>query len=186
MTHAILVLSDHNNLEYFATTKQLTHQQVQRSDYLSRFNYLIGYHTGHLGTKPDALIQRDDVYPCGVNAYALDNPHNFQSRFKPSQLLWAVVLDSAALLMSIKQGLVTDPTAQAHLCHLQSHQWHPESMDDSWTLSKDGELFKGALNVHDHAEVCLDVLRSYHDHHLAGQPGIGKMVSNIRHHFYWP
>ena len=92
-----------------------------------------------------------------------------------------MVLDSAMLLVSIKQGLATDPIAQAHLCHLRSQQPHPKSLDNPWTLSKDGEflLFKGALYVPDHADVHLDVLRSYHDHHLAGHPGIGKTVSNI-------
>lgn len=56
-THAILflVLSDHKNLKYFMTTKQLTRHQVWWSEYLLGFNYLIWYHTGHLGTKPDAL-----------------------------------------------------------------------------------------------------------------------------------
>ena len=101
--------------------------------------------------------------------------------FKPGQLLRAVILDSATLLMSIKQGLATDLFTQAHLCCLQSHQPHPELSDDPWTLSKDGEflLFKGALYVPDHADVCLDVLHSYHDHRLAGHPSIGKMISNI-------
>ena len=108
--------------------------------------------------------------------------------FKPSQLLQAMVLDSVMLLVSIKQGLVTDPIAWVHLHHLWAHVPHPDSIDDLWTLSKDGEflLFKGALNVPDHADVCLDVLRSYHDHCLAGHPGIGKTVSYIRHQFYWP
>ena len=140
--------------------------------------------------KPDAPIHWDDVhiYPCGVNAYALDNPHNFQSRVKPSKLFWAVALDSAALLVSIKQSLVTDLTDQAHFRCLQSHQPHPESMDNSRTLSKNGEffLFKRTLYVPNHAEVRLDVLSSYCDHRLAGQPGIGKMGSNIRHHSCWP
>ena len=87
------------------------------------------------------------MYPRGDNVYALANPHNFQSMFKPGQLLRAIVLDSAALLMSIKQGLATDLITQAHLRHLRSHQLHPDPMDDPWTLSKDGEflLFKGAL-----------------------------------------
>ena len=118
------------------------------------------------------------------------NPHNFQSIFNPGQLLQAVVLDSAALLVSIKQGLATDPVAQAHLHRLRAHQLHPDLTDDLWSLSKDGEflLFKGALFVPDHADVCLDVLQSYHDHclGLAGHPGIGKTVSNIRCQFYWP
>ena len=154
-THAVLVLSEHKNLEYFTTMKQLTRQQVHWSEYLSGFNYLIRYHTGRLRTKPDALTQRDDVYPRGDNVYALANPHNFQSMFKPGQLLRAVVLDSAVLLMSIKQGLATDPIAQAHLCHLWAHQPHPDSTNDLWSLSKDGEflLFKGALFVPDHADV---------------------------------
>src|SRR5882724_5878203 len=65
------MLSDHKNLEYFMTTKQLTHCQVHWSEYLSGFNYLICYCTGQLGTKPDALTHCDDVYPWGENAYML-------------------------------------------------------------------------------------------------------------------
>ena len=86
-THTMLVLSDHKNLEYFATTKQLTHRQVRWSEYLSGFNYLIQYRTGRLRTKPDALTRRDDVYPRGDNVYALANPNNFQLMFKPGRLL---------------------------------------------------------------------------------------------------
>ena len=100
------------------------------------------------------------MYPHSDNVYVLANPHNFQSMFKPGQLLCVIVLDSATLLVSIKQGLATDPIAQAHLCRLRSHQLHPDSTDDPWSLSKDGEflLFKGALFVPDHADVHLDVL----------------------------
>ena len=121
------------------------------------------------------------MYPRGDNVYALANPHNFQLMFKPGQLLRAIVLDSSVLLVSIKQGLAMDLIAQAHLCRLRAHQLQPDSTDDPWSLFKDGEflLFKGALFVPDHADVCLDILQSYHDHHLTGHPGIGKTVSNI-------
>ena len=89
----MLVLSDHKNLKYFTTTKQLTHSQVCWSEYLSGFNYLIHYQAGQLGTKPDALTCHEDVYPHGENAYALANPHNFQSMFKAGQLLHLVPLE---------------------------------------------------------------------------------------------
>jgi len=114
-THVILVLSDHKNLKYFATTKQLTHHQFHWSEYLSGFNYLIQYCAGQLGTKPDALTHHKDVYPHGEDAYALANPHNFQSMFKAGQLLHAIVLNSASLLVSIQHGHQINPIAQSHL-----------------------------------------------------------------------
>jgi len=113
--HIILMLSDHKNLEYFVATKQLMHRQVHWSEYLSGFNYLICYCAGQLGTKPDVLTCRKDVYPHGENAYALANPHNFQSMFKAGQLLCVIVLNSASLLISIRHGLQADPITQSHL-----------------------------------------------------------------------
>jgi len=99
-----------------------------------------------------------------------------------------VVLDSAALLVSIKQGLATNPFAQAHLERLHSLQLPQEPNNDPWSLTKDSGflLFKGALYVPDHADIRLDVLRSHHDHCLAGHLGIGKTITNIQHQFYWP
>ena len=99
-----------------------------------------------------------------------------------------MVLDSAVLPMSIKQCLVTGLTTQAHLHCLWPHQPHPETMDNSWTLPKEGEFLvsKEALYVTDHVEVHLNVLNSYHDHRLTGQPSTGKTVRDIRRHLYWP
>jgi len=113
--HVVLMLSNHKNLKYFATTKQLTCRQVHWSEYLSGFNYLICYRAAQLGTKPDVLTCREDVYPHGENAYVLANPHNFQSMFKAGQLLHAIILDSASLLISIWHGLQTNPITQSHL-----------------------------------------------------------------------
>ena len=86
--------------------------------------------------------------------YALANPHNFHSMFKPGQLLRAVVLESASLLVSIKHGLVTDPFAQAHMAQLRSLN-APVTLGDAWSLSQDGEflLYKGAVYVPDHQDV---------------------------------
>jgi len=55
--HVVLVLSDHKNLKYFTTTKQLMRRQVCWSEYLSGFNYLVHYREGRLGTKPDGLTR---------------------------------------------------------------------------------------------------------------------------------
>jgi len=56
------VIIDHYNLEYFFKSKTLTHRQAHWSKFLSQFNLKILFGPGRLGTKPDALIQRWDVY----------------------------------------------------------------------------------------------------------------------------
>jgi len=184
-SHTIQVLSDHKNLEYFTTTKQLTRRQVRWSEYLSTFNFVIRYRAGRLGTKPDALTRRGDVYPSkGDGGYAKANPQNFQAIFRPEQFLQAVILDSAALLTSIKSGLKTDPFAQKILSRLKNG----DLSDVRWSTTEDGDLLlhQGKVYVPDHKDVRLDVLRSTHDHRLAGHPGIANTIRNIRRHYYWP
>jgi hypothetical protein len=51
------VVTDHKNLEYFATTKLLTRRQVRWSEYLCHFNMVIRFHPARLGRKPDALTR---------------------------------------------------------------------------------------------------------------------------------
>ena len=69
------IVTDHKNLEYFSTTKVLTRRQARWSEYLSQFNLIIRFRPGCLGTKPDSLTRRWDVYPKGGNSdYAMVNP----------------------------------------------------------------------------------------------------------------
>jgi len=94
------VVTDHKNLEYFLTTKILTHQQARWSEYLSQFNLIIHFCPRHLGTKPDALTRRWDVYPKGGdNGYASVNPHNFHLVFTHEQIA-----------ASLRATILTTPT----------------------------------------------------------------------------
>ncbi|KAL7281329.1 hypothetical protein ACG7TL_004638 [Trametes sanguinea] len=76
------VVTDHKNLEYFATTKILTRRQARWSEFLSQFNFVIRFRPGKLGAKPDALTRRWDVYPKeGGSDYSVVNPHNYRPIF---------------------------------------------------------------------------------------------------------
>lgn len=59
----IEVITDHKNLEYFMSTKQLSRRQARWSEFLSRFNYRITYRSGKAGGKPDALTRRSGDLP---------------------------------------------------------------------------------------------------------------------------
>ena len=59
----ITVLTDHRNLEYFMTSKQLSRRQVRWSEFLSEFDFVISYRPGKQGGKPDALTRRSQDLP---------------------------------------------------------------------------------------------------------------------------
>ena len=81
------VITDHKNLEYFSTSKVLTCQQAQWSEFLSSFNLVIRFHPRKLSAKPDALTRRWDVYPKeGDSGYTRVNPQNLQPVFTQEQL----------------------------------------------------------------------------------------------------
>ena len=81
------VVTDHQSLQYFSTTKILMHRQARWSEYLSAFNLVIHFHPGKLGTKPNALTRQWDVYlKEGNSNYATVNPQNYQPMFTSKQL----------------------------------------------------------------------------------------------------
>ena len=136
------VVTDHKNLEYFSTTKLLSRRQARWSEYLSRFNLIIRFRPGRLGTKPDALTRRWDVYPKGGNSdYASVNPHNFRPVFTQEQLTSslratfyaapvlraAVTVDVEQLHNDIRNALPLDPISASHISDPQSPRWEISS-----------------------------------------------------------
>jgi len=73
--HAIQVLSDHKNLEYFMSMKLLNRRQARWSELLSRFDFRITYRPGNAGGKPDALTRRSGDLPKEGDERLLANQH---------------------------------------------------------------------------------------------------------------
>ena len=140
------VVTDHQSLQYFSTTKILMHQQACWSEYLSAFNLVIRFHPGKLGTKPDALTRRWDVYlKEGNSDYATVNPQNYRPMFTSEQL--ASSLRATTLAIPILQGsLIMDEEQlfsdiKSHLRDdLISTACLDNQSDPKWTVTSDGLL----------------------------------------------
>jgi hypothetical protein len=94
-------------------------------------------------------------------------------------------------LTSIQQGQATDPLSAGHISRLQSSEQAdvpPNAKPDPWSLGEDGKtlLYRQRTYVPDHNDIRLDILRSLHDHQLAGHPGITKTMKSIRRQYHWP
>jgi len=59
----VTVYMDHQNLQYFLTTKVWTHRQIRWAQKLCAFNFKIVYGPGTKGGKPDALNRRLEYRP---------------------------------------------------------------------------------------------------------------------------
>ena len=61
--HQVQVFSDHQNLEYFTTTKVLNRRQAQWAQELAGIDFNIYYRPGSQNGKPDALSRRSEDRP---------------------------------------------------------------------------------------------------------------------------
>jgi len=61
--HQVEVFSDHQNLEYFTTTKVLNRRQAQWAQELVGIDFKIYYQPGTQNGKPDALSRRSEYHP---------------------------------------------------------------------------------------------------------------------------
>jgi len=58
----VTVYSDHQNLQYFLTTKVWNPRQIRWAQWLANFNFTIVYRPGSRGGKPDALSRRPEYH----------------------------------------------------------------------------------------------------------------------------
>ncbi|KAH6588897.1 hypothetical protein BASA50_010431 [Batrachochytrium salamandrivorans] len=85
------ILTDHKNLEYFMTTKQLTRRQARWSLFLAEFRFNLAYRPGSHNGKADRLSRRPD--------FKVDEePQNLVQMLNPSMVV--APLDSSTAIFS--------------------------------------------------------------------------------------
>jgi transposase InsO family protein len=190
------VVTDHKNLEYFATTKLLSRRQARWSEFLSAFNMVIRFRPGRLGAKPDALTRRPDLYlKEGKEDYGKVNPHNLKPIFSSEQLSASLratsmlptvlrgvsAMDLVQLNLEILSALDTDPTAKSFLTDDKNPKYKNWSKDDQGYVRIDGRIL-----VPDSGTLRLRVLQYHHDHPVSGHFGMNKTLALIRRDYVWP
>src|SRR5258708_19620370 len=169
------MVMDHKNLEYFTTTKKLTRQQARWSEFLSQFNLSICFHPGRLGTKPNALTWRPDIYSeslvtdCNrwliLTLQQLEEPHLAMhlGMVGEAEESLSEDLDHGALVTDITQATELDHLAQEFQTNLQ-----PSNPPLRWEGSEGQLQFQGHLYVPDQEILHLQVICNHHDHLAAG------------------
>ena len=117
---------------------------------------VIRFWPGHLGTKPDTLTRRPDLYPSGGNGdYGKVNPHNLKPIFSSEQL--SALLQATSLLPAVLHGVIAmdltqlnteilsaldaDPTAKSYLTDTNDPKYKNWSKDELGYVRINGCIF---------------------------------------------
>jgi hypothetical protein len=200
-TFPIDVLSDHKNLQYFATTKQLSHRQARWSEYLSRFDFTITYRPGKHGEKPDALTRRSQDQLAQDEArlarkQTLLRPELFHrplevmrmSSSKPPYQHELYLLETnRSIEQIIEDEYLTDPLIKDTLQLLEEGAQRSKIVTLSECEARGKRLYYcDRLVVPDNDELKIKILRAAHDSPSGGHPGRGKTLEIVQREYYWP
>ena len=95
----VKILTDHRNLQYFISTKQLSYRQACWNKFFSCFNFIIQYLPGKLGAKRNTLTRRSRNLPKERDGrlqqmiQTVLKPHNLDSAMKKDLFATLLVIE---------------------------------------------------------------------------------------------
>jgi len=118
--YSVEMITNHKNLEYFMSIKQLSHHQAHWSEFLSRFNYHITYYFNKINDKLNALTRRSE------DLFKKKNTFNSWYQYQHQTILKTHVLDFNIVenlvfnvfdikVMKLQSQIITLNLVQLHL-----------------------------------------------------------------------
>jgi hypothetical protein len=179
-THEVQVFTDHKNLRYFTTTKELNGRQTRWAEFLSEFNFRITYIKGSENARADALSRRPDHF--GNNTE-----------------------DSPPLLQEQQDGSLRHPLQPFEECCAVFKEERPkngyqcvlETQDDkdAWEQNTaareagvqrvgDALWYNGLAFVQPHRR--MQLIKEIHESRLGGHMGVAKTIAKIKQNYDFP
>jgi hypothetical protein len=208
--HQVQVITDHNNLEYFATTKVLNRRQARWAQELAGIDFKIYFRPGSQNTKADALSRRSEhrleKEGDGQPITTILKPQNIHSTALPPVSSGGdgtqFVISAARIaslpstqwseefLNEVRKAAKQDPQYREGLLATQAGKI-PKEIDDEnpakdpiLTIEK-GILYR-KLMLWVPRPLIGKVLESEHDSKIAGHFSQDKTIELIRRNFWWP
>lgn len=209
VTRPFTILTDHKNLEYFTSPKEMSERQARWAETLSLFNFHLRYRPGTQAQRPDALSRRDQDRNT--------SPPRFGSIMQPTNMS-PLSLDDRALAADSREAAneTADPLPGAKIFsdnHLQS-LWDQGMFKDEamaqrikavqedarrfpkeantreqiadCTLSAHGTLmFRGRTWAPKWEPLTTTLIQRVHDSPMAGHPGKNSTFKLLQRDYHW-
>lgn len=178
-TFTVVVLTDHNNLRWFLSTKTLTGRQARWAEFLAGFDFIIQYRPGVAAGIPDALSRRPDHMPQD----AVEREHRI---FTEEQFLNATKVVHQqienALIGEIRRKQSEDEYAIYKRQYLlkKGNKLADHDLEDNLLF------YKGKVYIPKDFELRKKILELYHDSKPAGHQGPKGTQQLISRYYTWP
>ncbi len=118
--YSVEMITNHKNLEYFMSIKQLSYHQARWSEFLSRFNYHIAYCLDKINDKSNALTRCSEDFFKEKNTFDSQHQYQHQTILKTHVLNLNIVENLVFNIFNIKvmklqSQIITLDSIQLHL-----------------------------------------------------------------------
>jgi hypothetical protein len=173
-SHQVLVKSDHKNLTFFTSTKELTRRQARWAETLARYDYRIEHCPGTANSQADALSRRPD-YAIGVKEAVpaiLKTNEDGHLVYNHQILAATSEIRDDEWINRIKEGTMQDIIVQ-------------NIMTKDRATSKDELVYIHGL-VYVPQRLQNEAIRRHHDDPAHGHMGVEKTVEHLSRNYYIP
>jgi predicted phosphohydrolase len=163
--HVITILINHKNLTYYRHVQRITRRVARYLGELAEYNFVLQHKPG-AQNQADGFSRRPDL-----ETGERDNENVL--------VLPARLFVQATDLLSIEEEVREAQERNSG----QIERWQSEFAMDTMGGS---EYYQGKLLVPEDGDLRRRVLEQYHDHQLAGHPGITNTIRGVMRDFWWP
>ena len=174
--HQVKVLTDHKNLTFFTTTKQLNRRQTRWAETLGQYNFKIVYQKGSENARADGLSRRPDYQNNGPTPGYQILKEEEDGLVYANQVA-AVYRAQREVDKGILEAYNNDPMAQELLDRRVSEPWIH--------VSEEGYIMYYA-KIYVPASERKRIVQQEHEARTSGHPSGNRTYEKIKRHYYWP
>jgi hypothetical protein len=174
--HQVQVYTDHKNLVYFTTTKELNRRQVRWAETLATYNFRISYVKGTENARADALSRKPEYLSNKTNESRIILKHDGDSLvFNTQQLAATTRLQGDEWTLRVKKQYQSDAMAKAQT----------ERPTGEFSKTEEGVLL---FDKRVYIPTGLRKELVTHEHGLPahGHQGVRKTLERIARTYYFP
>jgi len=175
----IVCYTDHKNLTFFLTTKELNRRQVRWWEKLSTFDLQIQYKPGSENARADALSRRPDhlkdIKPVSHAVLKLGEDDTIRVNRQLAPIL-RIGGDN-----NLEKDIIKAYAQDAMAKHIQ------EKIPEDYTIKDNGLILsKGLTYVPADTKLRERIIHDYHDSPTTGHRGISETYEKISSNYYFP